>query len=48
MTTASVCMQTLRGTKHIGPFAEAQVRGDDDAGLLIELAEQMEQQCPAR
>ena len=34
-------------TKHIGPFTEAQIRGDDDTGLLIEFAEQMEQQRPA-
>ena len=31
-----------------GPFAEAEVGGDDDAGALIELTQQMEQQCPAR
>ena len=30
-----------------GPFAEAEVRGDDDAGPLIELAEQMKEQRPA-
>ena len=30
-----------------GPFAEAQVGGDDDAGALVELAEQMEQQSSA-
>ena len=29
-------------TKHIGPFTEAEIGGDDDTGLLIELAEQME------
>jgi hypothetical protein len=28
------------------PFAEAEVRGDDDAGALIELAQQVEQQRP--
>jgi len=28
--------------EHAGPFAEAEVGGDDDAGLLVELAEQME------
>jgi len=33
--------------KDVGPFAEAEVGGDNDAGLLIELAEQMEQQCTA-
>jgi hypothetical protein len=31
-----------------GPFAEAEVGGDDDAGALVELAEQMEEQRPAR
>jgi hypothetical protein len=29
-------------------FAEAQVRRDDDAGPLVELAQQMEEQRPAR
>lgn len=33
--------------KDAGPFAEAQVGGDDDAGALVGLAEQMEEQCPA-
>jgi len=33
--------------EHAGPFAKAEVGGDDDAGLLVELAEQMEQQRPA-
>ncbi len=31
--------------KHAGPFAEAEVGGDDDAGALIELAQKMEEQC---
>ena len=31
-----------------GPLAEAQVGGDDDAGALVELAEQVEQQGAAR
>ena len=39
---ASVCMQTLRGIKHIGPFTEAQICSDDDAGLLIDFAQEME------
>ena len=30
--------------KDAGPFAEAQVGGDDDAGALIKLAQQMEEQ----
>ena len=29
------------------PFAEAEVGGDDDAGALVERAQQMEQQRPA-
>ena len=29
------------------PFAEAQVRRNDDAGALVELAEQMEEQRPS-
>lgn len=31
-----------------GPFAEAEIGGDDDAGALVELAEEMEQQGAAR
>ena len=34
--------------KDIGPFTEAEVGGDDDTGALIEFAQQMEQQRPAR
>ena len=34
-------------TKDTGPLAEAQVGGDNDAGPLIEFAEQMEQHGPA-
>ena len=33
--------------EHSGPFAEAEVSSDDDAGLLVKLAEQMEQQRAA-
>ena len=29
------------------PFAELQVGGDDNAGLFIELADEMEERCPA-
>ncbi len=29
------------------PFSELQVGGDDDAGFLVELADQVEQQCAA-
>ena len=31
-----------------GPLSEAQIRRDDDARALVELAEQMEEQCAAR
>ena len=34
----------LRVAEHGGPFAEAQVRRDDDAGSLVELAQEMEEQ----
>ena len=34
--------------EHAGPFAEAQIRLDDHAGVLVELAEQVEQQSAAR
>ena len=44
---AGVCMQTSRGAEDGGPFAEAEVGGDDDAGALVELAQEMEQQCTA-
>lgn len=30
-----------------GPFAEAQIGGDDDTGALVELAKQVEQQGSA-
>ena len=33
--------------EHGGPFAEREVGGDDNAGLLVELADQMEQQLAA-
>jgi hypothetical protein len=33
--------------EHAGPFAEAEVRRDDDAGSLVEFAQQMEEQRPA-
>ena len=35
-------------SKDRGPFAEAQVGGDDDAGAFVEFAQKMEQQGPAR
>src|SRR5271154_4223803 len=37
----------LRVAEHGGPLAEAEVRRDDDAGALVELAQQMEEQGPA-
>jgi hypothetical protein len=33
--------------KDAGPFAEAQVGRDDDAGVLVKLAQQVEEQCAA-
>jgi hypothetical protein len=42
------CCGHLGIAEDAGPFAEAQVGRDDDTGSLIELAEQMEQQCSAR
>jgi hypothetical protein len=33
--------------EHVGPFAEAEVGGDDDAGAFVEFAEQVEQQRSA-
>src|SRR6202142_817606 len=37
----------LRVAEHGGPLAEAEIGRDDDAGALIELAQQMEEQGPA-
>ena len=34
--------------KHAGPFAEAQVSGDDDAGAFIKFTEKVEQHGAAR
>ena len=34
-------MAQLGVAEHTGPFCEAQVGGDDHAGFLIQLAEQM-------
>ena len=33
--------------KNGGPFAEAEIGGDDDAGALVEFAEEVEQQRAA-
>src|ERR1700733_6246578 len=38
----------LRVAEHGCPLAEAEIGRDDDAGALIELAQQMEEQGPAR
>src|ERR1700693_4899193 len=37
----------LRVAEHGGPLAEAEISRDDDAGALVELAQQMEEQGPA-
>jgi len=34
-------------TEHLGPFAEAEIGGDDDAGALVKLAQQVEPQRAA-
>ena len=34
--------------KDAGPFAEAEIGGDDDAGMLVEPAQQVEEQGAAR
>src|SRR3546814_2871405 len=36
------CGGHLRVTEHAGPLTEAEVGGDDDAGALVEFAQQME------
>lgn len=42
------CRGHLGVTKHRGSFSKAQIGGDDQAGFLIQLADQMEQQCTTR
>ncbi len=42
------CRGHLGVTEDSGPFAEAEVGGDDDAGALVEFVQQMEQERPAR
>ena len=34
--------------KDSDPFGELQIGSDDDAGLLVELADQMEEQCAGK
>ena len=41
------CRCHLGIAEHARPFAEAEIGGDDDAGLLVEPREQMEQECSA-
>src|SRR5690606_10396546 len=49
-----MCESIEQRRRHLGiaedgrPFTEAEVGGDDDAGALVERAQQMEQQRPAR
>jgi len=51
---AAVSEAIEQGRRHLGvseyggPFAEAEVRRDDDAGSLVELAQQVEQQGLSR
>ena len=37
----------LRIAEHRGPFAEGEVGGDDDRGLLVKAADQVEQELTA-
>ena len=37
----------FRVAEHRGPFAEAEVGGDDDAGAFVKLAQQVEEQRAA-
>ena len=48
VSRSSSAVVILASPKTLGPLAEAQVGGDDDAGALVELAEQVEQQGAAR
>ena len=36
----------LRIAEHVRPLGEAEVRGDDQAGVLVELADQMNKSAP--
>ena len=42
------CCCHLGVTEYTGPFTEAEIGRDDDAGLLVEPREQVEQERPAR
>jgi len=41
------CGGHLGIAEHTGPFAEAEIGGDDDAGALVKFAQQVEEQCAA-
>ena len=41
------CCRVLSIAEHTGPFREAQLGGDVQAGFLIQLADQMKEQCTA-
>ena len=49
-----MCETVEQGRSHLGvtedrgPFAEAEIGGDGNAGALVKLAQQVEQQRPAR
>ena len=42
------CRRHFGVAEDVAPFAEAKIGRDHDAGALVEFAEQMEQQRPAR
>src|SRR3546814_18458032 len=52
--SSDVCSSDLQRRGHLGiaedggPLAEREVRGDDDAGALIKLADEVAQQLPSR
>src|SRR3546814_6299859 len=46
--SSDVCSSDLGIAEDGGPLAEREVRGDDDAGALIKLADEVEQQLPSR
>ena len=45
--TVEGCGRHLGVAGDSGPFAEARVCGDDDAGAFVKFAEQVEKQCSA-
>ena len=47
VSRSSSAVVILASPKTHGPFAEGQVGGDDDRGLLVEAADQVEQQLAA-